>query len=66
MKDSVGKCIKCNKHGDLGNGLCVRCWDRSLGDALGHYYSYEKWDKKMKVKFLSVQEVSDPKDKGIL
>lgn len=24
---TVGKCVNCGEYGDLGNGLCVKCWD---------------------------------------
>jgi len=27
IQESVGYCTKCGSEGDLGNGLCVKCWD---------------------------------------
>ena len=31
MVESEGKCIKCGKHGLLGDGLCVKCFDKANG-----------------------------------
>jgi DNA-binding NarL/FixJ family response regulator len=27
VKESYGRCTRCGKEGDLGDGLCVKCWD---------------------------------------
>ena len=35
--ESIGKCMKCKKTGDLADGLCIKCWDRTYDSRLdGH------------------------------
>ena len=26
-----GRCKKCRKFGELGDGYCIKCWDRTAG-----------------------------------
>lgn len=44
IKDSYGPCTnfkKCNQIGELGNGLCIFCWDKKSDGRLQEKYNIE-------------------------
>jgi len=38
-KESEGPCKKCKQVKLLGNGYCLRCWDRKTGPNVSDFYT---------------------------
>ena len=57
-KHTVGDCVRwknCNQFGiDLGNGYCVKCWDRGYGSGgpSGKGFMVDTWDENRKLNSL--------------
>jgi hypothetical protein len=36
----VGRCVRCNRRSILGEGLCVKCWDKNVSEHLEYRPQY--------------------------
>ena len=47
VEESHGSCTECSRRATLGNGLCVRCWDKEIGKEFQRRYRGLDTDDKL-------------------